>query len=50
VLPNYDDPTEGDQVLVDPASGAVTPLPWPADSEPDWQRVAPERTRRCTRR
>jgi Tol biopolymer transport system component len=40
VLLNYNDPAEGDQGLIDLATGAFTPLLWQADSEPDWQRVA----------
>jgi hypothetical protein len=41
ILMNYNNPEEGDQVLVDPLTGGVSPLPWAADAEPDWQRVAP---------
>ncbi|HEX5826765.1 MAG TPA: hypothetical protein VFY23_04535 [Candidatus Limnocylindrales bacterium] len=41
ILVNYNNPDEGDQVLLDPRTGKVTPLPWAADAEPDWQRLAP---------
>jgi Tol biopolymer transport system component len=40
ILLNFNDPAEGDQGLIDVATGAFTTLPWKADSEPDWQRVA----------
>jgi dipeptidyl aminopeptidase/acylaminoacyl peptidase len=40
ILLNFNDPSEGDQGLIDPATGAFTTLPWHADAEPDWQRQA----------
>ena len=29
------------QLLIDPNTGAATPAPWMAESEPAWQRLAP---------
>lgn len=40
VLLNYNDPAEGDQGVIDVATGTFTKLPWNADAEPDWQRTA----------
>jgi Tol biopolymer transport system component len=40
VLLNYHDAAEGDEGVIDVATGAFTTLPWSADSEPDWQRMA----------
>jgi Tol biopolymer transport system component len=40
VLLNYNDPAEGDEGVIDVATGQFTTLPWNADSEPDWQRLA----------
>jgi Tol biopolymer transport system component len=40
VLLNFNDPAEGDQGVIDVATGTFTKLPWNADAEPDWQRTA----------
>jgi Tol biopolymer transport system component len=40
VLLNFNQATEGDQGLIDVTTGRFTALPWRADTEPDWQRVA----------
>jgi hypothetical protein len=40
VLLNFNDAAEGDQGLIDLATGTFTTLPWKADSEPDWQRTS----------
>jgi hypothetical protein len=39
LLVNYTDAAEGDQGLIDVATGEFTKLPWNADTEPDWQRT-----------
>ena len=41
VLMNYNDASEGGQVLIDPVTGDWTDAPWGANTEPDWQRLAP---------
>jgi hypothetical protein len=41
VLLNFNQATEGDQGLIDVTTGRFTALPWNADTEPDWQRIAP---------
>ena len=40
VLLNYNEPSEGDQVVIDVATGRWDTLPGKADAEPDWQRMA----------
>jgi hypothetical protein len=40
ILLNFNDPAEGDEGLIDLATGQFTTLPWHADAEPDWQRTA----------
>jgi Tol biopolymer transport system component len=40
LLLNFNDPTEGDEGVIDVVTGAFTKLPWNADTEPDWQRTA----------
>jgi hypothetical protein len=39
ILMNYNDPAEGDQGVIDVATGVFSPLPWNANAEPDWQRT-----------
>jgi Tol biopolymer transport system component len=41
VLMNYNDSAEGGQVLIDPVTGEWNAAPWGANTEPDWQRLAP---------
>jgi Tol biopolymer transport system component len=41
LLVNYNDPSEGNQILVDPVTGESTNAPWAVNSQPDWQRLAP---------
>ena len=41
ILVNPNDASEGGQVLIDPADGSWTAVPWAVNAEPDWQRVAP---------
>ena len=40
VLLNYNAAAEGDQIVIDVATGKYETLPWNADAEPDWQRRA----------
>ena len=40
LLLNYNVSAEGDQSLIDVNTGSSTQLPWNADTEPDWQRLA----------
>lgn len=39
ILLNFNDPAEGDEGVIDIATGTFTTLPWKADAEPDWQRT-----------
>jgi hypothetical protein len=39
ILLNPNDPADGNQGLIDVASGAFAQLPWSANAEPDWQRT-----------
>jgi hypothetical protein len=38
---NYNDANDGGQVLIDPVTGEWSEAPWPANTEPDWRRLAP---------
>ena len=41
ILMNPNDTADGGQVLIDPATGDWEDVSWGANSEPDWQRLAP---------